>query len=74
MLDHRRPAPAKFNPRPLGSNLFECPRLIQLLERHADAKLVLIHAPAGYGKTTLMAQWCQRLSGAGQGSGLGLAR
>jgi LuxR family maltose regulon positive regulatory protein len=40
-----------------------------VLEQHAHAKLVLIHAPAGYGKSTLMAQWHARLTAAGQGTG-----
>lgn len=50
----------------MGSSQFERPRLAQMLERHAQARLVLIHAPAGYGKTTLMTQWYQRLRQQGQ--------
>lgn len=33
------------------------PRLIRELTRAASAKLVLVNAPAGFGKTTLLAQW-----------------
>lgn len=69
MLDLPRSAPAKFRPRPLSPNQLERTPLLELLERHAEAKLVLIHAPAGYGKTTLMAQWCQRRRDQGDGIG-----
>jgi LuxR family transcriptional regulator, maltose regulon positive regulatory protein len=65
----QRLPPAKFRPRPLGPNQLERGRLVAELERHAHAKLVLMHAPAGYGKTTLMAQWYERLTAAGQGTG-----
>lgn len=66
MLDSQRLA--KFTPRPLGPNQIERHRLLALLERHARAKLVLIQAAAGYGKTTLMLQWYQRLLAGGQGA------
>ena len=33
------------------------PRLSGRLLRGSDAKLTLISAPAGFGKTTLMSQW-----------------
>ena len=69
MDESQRLPPSKFSPRPLGPNQLERGRLVAELERHAHAKLVLMHAPAGYGKTTLMAQWYQRLSAAGQGTG-----
>jgi ATP/maltotriose-dependent transcriptional regulator MalT len=66
MPDSLRFAPAKFGPRPIGPNALERERLLALLERHAEAKLVLIHAPAGYGKSTLMAQWHRRLVASGR--------
>ena len=69
MDDSQRLPPSKFSPRPLGPNQLERGRLVAALERHAHAKLVLMHAPAGYGKTTLMAQWYERLTAAGQGTG-----
>ncbi len=33
------------------------PRLLRELTGPASAKLVLVNAPAGFGKTTLLAQW-----------------
>jgi LuxR family maltose regulon positive regulatory protein len=33
------------------------PRLRELLSRGAESKLTLISAPAGFGKTTLLAEW-----------------
>ncbi|HEY3437653.1 MAG TPA: LuxR C-terminal-related transcriptional regulator [Actinotalea sp.] len=33
------------------------PRLLEALRRGADARLVLVSAPAGFGKTTLLADW-----------------
>jgi LuxR family maltose regulon positive regulatory protein len=42
--------------------IIERPRLIKLLD-DADAPVILIVAPAGYGKTTLARQWARRLSG-----------
>jgi LuxR family transcriptional regulator, maltose regulon positive regulatory protein len=35
------------------------PRLLGHLEEASDCKLTLVSAPAGYGKTTLLAQWRQ---------------
>ena len=40
-------------------------RLLALLEPGRDRRLTLIHAPAGFGKTTLAAQWCERLQAGG---------
>ena len=36
------------------------PRLLRALAAAADLPLVAIAAPAGYGKTTLLAEWCAR--------------
>src|SRR5262245_15342010 len=41
------------------------PRLLSLLARAAERRLTLIKAPAGYGKTTLAAEWSRRLRDAG---------
>ncbi len=41
------------------------PALLRFLDKAASRRLVLFGAPAGYGKSTLAAEWCQRLRGAG---------
>ncbi len=46
----------------LPSVVLERPRLLQQLEA-ADSRFLALIAPAGYGKTTLMAQFAQRFSG-----------
>ncbi len=33
------------------------PRLSERLSRGAESALILVSAPAGFGKTTLLAQW-----------------
>lgn len=42
-------------------DLVERPRLIQRLETGLRGKLILVSAPAGFGKTTLVASWINRL-------------
>ena len=37
------------------------PDLLRTLEQSVRAKVILVHAPAGYGKTTLLSQWFQDL-------------
>jgi hypothetical protein len=49
-------------PRP---GLIARPGLLSLLQAGLDAKLCLVDAPAGSGKTILLAQWCAT-SGAGR--------
>lgn len=48
------------------NDLIARPRLIERLAAAADARIVLLQAPAGYGKTSLMQQWAdkQELAGA----------
>jgi LuxR family maltose regulon positive regulatory protein len=41
--------------------LISRPRLIELLDTQRDARLILVCAPAGYGKTTLLSEWSQSL-------------
>ncbi|MEO8517843.1 MAG: LuxR C-terminal-related transcriptional regulator [Dermatophilaceae bacterium] len=40
------------------------PRLLELLGRGADSRLTLLSAPAGFGKSTLLAEWLHEASGA----------
>ncbi|UCF28526.1 MAG: hypothetical protein JSW42_02240, partial [Chloroflexota bacterium] len=40
-------------------NLVPRPRLIEQLEAGQDGKLILVSAPAGFGKTTLLVEWIQ---------------
>jgi LuxR family maltose regulon positive regulatory protein len=49
-------APKLRAPSPRPEQLAR-PQLLGLLERAPDTKISLISAPAGYGKTTLLAQW-----------------
>ncbi len=46
----------KFTPPPVGGNLPR-PHLIQWLEGHNQQRLILVSAPPGYGKTTLLADF-----------------
>src|SRR5262245_21753324 len=41
------------------------PELLRFLDAAAARRLVLFKAPGGYGKTTLAAEWCQRLRDGG---------
>ena len=41
------------------THIIERPRLIKLMEE-SGARIVVLHAPAGYGKTTLCAQWASQ--------------
>ena len=40
------------------------PRLIERLNRGAESTLTLVSAPAGFGKTTLLAEWLDKRSAA----------
>ncbi len=44
------------------------PRLLHRLRGSGDASLTLVGAPAGFGKTVLMAQWSRRLAEQGEAS------
>ena len=45
-----------YIPRPRRGQVGR-PRLLERLRRGADSKLTLLSAPAGFGKTTLLAEW-----------------
>ena len=56
----RPPLPqTRFRPPVVTKSLVERGRLIEALEAGGTARLIVIHAPAGYGKTTLASQWCE---------------
>ena len=47
----------KFYIPPPQPNSIQRPRLTQLINKSLDRKLILISAPAGFGKTTLLSEW-----------------
>lgn len=51
----------KFHPPLSGQGGVPREFLLNTLEQKADVHLVLLLAPAGYGKTTLMGQWMERV-------------
>lgn len=48
-------------PKRRGGKLCERKALLESLDETLQTQVTLITAPAGYGKTTLLAQWCDRL-------------
>ncbi|ORA34471.1 serine/threonine-protein kinase [Mycobacterium aquaticum] len=60
------PTPAtKYRPATPVKGLVNRERLTRLLREGDRRRLVFIHAPLGYGKSTLAAQWRDELTGAG---------
>jgi hypothetical protein len=55
------------------SGLIGRARLIERLERGAGSRLVLVSAPAGFGKTSLLTQWLEAVSGRGRTRPVGTA-
>jgi LuxR family transcriptional regulator, maltose regulon positive regulatory protein len=53
------PAAPGRRPPPFGPGLVARPRLVQRLAEARDVPLVLVIAPAGYGKTTVLAEWAE---------------
>ena len=51
-----------FLPQPRGDAVTR-PRLDDLLNRGRRARLTLVSAPAGFGKTTLLARWLAAADG-----------
>lgn len=60
-------ASAKYRP-PVVRGLQDRTRLLDRLAGQPDARLVLIHAPAGHGKSTLAAQWQREVRSRGSTS------
>lgn len=52
----------KFKIPPLRAKSVLRPRLLEKLNRGLESRLILISAPAGFGKTTLLVQWLQSLA------------
>ncbi|HSB65912.1 MAG TPA: hypothetical protein VLD65_04990, partial [Anaerolineales bacterium] len=51
----------KLSIPPLRARLVTRPRLVQKLNQGLDCGIILVSAPAGYGKTTLLSSWLSRL-------------
>ncbi|HET8842709.1 MAG TPA: LuxR C-terminal-related transcriptional regulator [Ktedonobacteraceae bacterium] len=49
----------RFLPPPPTGKLIERPELLERLNECQHVKLLLLTAPAGFGKTTLLGQWCE---------------
>jgi LuxR family maltose regulon positive regulatory protein len=57
--DHALPlVEAKLAPPHVRTDVVERPRLLSALEDAAQARLILVAAPPGYGKTTAVRAWC----------------
>ena len=53
--------PGKFHSPRLSSRYLKRPRLLKLLDAGLNRDLTLLRAPAGFGKSILLAQWCEVL-------------
>src|SRR3712207_2542982 len=58
--EHRRIVQSKVTAPPLRPGIVERPALVEDLVQAIHAPVVLIAAPAGYGKTTLLTLWRDR--------------
>src|SRR5687768_14839564 len=58
-------ASTRFRAPTYVRNVIERRRLLGMLRAGAGRQLVVIHAPAGYGKTTLAVQWLRVLEDEG---------
>lgn len=57
--------PSKLHHSLRSNQLVIRKRLLQLLNNGLKFPLILVHAPAGYGKTTLMSQWADEQKNSG---------
>src|SRR5262249_30072576 len=64
-ISSARPTPAspetKFRPTMSGRRMVQRDRLIDAMRADHRRRLIVIHAPAGFGKSTLAAQWAKFL-------------
>ncbi len=56
-----RPAGNRSAPGPIRGKILRRGRLLEMLRANLDRKLTIICAAAGYGKTTILTQFCQEL-------------
>jgi LuxR family maltose regulon positive regulatory protein len=59
MTGHDALLAMKLGPKPRSARAVDRGRLRALLDASTDARLVLVSAPAGYGKSTLLASWLE---------------
>jgi LuxR family maltose regulon positive regulatory protein len=60
VIERRRIVASKVTAPPLRPGVVARPALLDALMSAADAPVVLVSAPAGYGKTMLLALWSER--------------
>lgn len=63
--DFPRVAVTRTTPPDIRKFAIERRRLIAVLDSSADCRVIVLKAPAGYGKTTLAAEWCRHLEQTG---------
>ena len=54
--------PSKFTIPQLSRHHVHRKRLIQFLNNHMEKRIILVSAPAGFGKTTLLAEWSHQVT------------
>jgi LuxR family maltose regulon positive regulatory protein len=59
----------KLHRPPLPKGLLERPRLMGLLDHSTDRPLIMVCAPAGFGKTTVVSSWLEHLANSKGGIG-----
>jgi LuxR family maltose regulon positive regulatory protein len=59
-VERQRVVASKLSAPPLRAGIVERPQLVETLLSARDQPVVLVSAPAGYGKTTLLALWRRR--------------
>ena len=52
---------SKLRPPTYNIDLIPRPQLLERLENYTDNSCIILHAPAGYGKSVLLTQWLQQL-------------